>query len=68
MNDLPDLILDKLHATRQQLLLQHGGVAGLAAFLRQEEAKCTTSIVEPGSNPRSDVTDHPGRSHRAIRG
>ena len=42
-----DPILDELHATRRQLLREHGGVAGLAAFLRQQEAKTTRPIAEP---------------------
>jgi hypothetical protein len=67
-NGLLDIILDELHATRQQLLLEHGGVAGLAAYLRQEEKKCNWPIVESGSGPRSDQTDHPGRNRRAVRG
>ena len=68
VNDPRDTILDELHATRQQLLLQHGGVAGLAAFLRQQEADCATSVVEPDPDPRTDKTDHPGRNRRAVRG
>ena len=46
MNDPPDPILDELHATRRRLLKEHGGVSGLAAFLRKEEAKTTWPIVE----------------------
>lgn len=46
-NDPPDPILEELHATRRQLLAQHGGVHGLAKFLRDEEAKGrSTSIAE----------------------
>jgi hypothetical protein len=49
----PDPILEELHATRRELLKQHGGVAGLVAFLRKEEAKTTWPIVETPlkSNP-----------------
>lgn len=45
-NDPPDPILEELHATRRRLLKEHGGVSGLAAFLRQEEAKTTWPMVE----------------------
>jgi len=43
----PDPILEELHATRRKLLAEHGDVAGLAAFLRQEEAKSTRPIAKP---------------------
>ena len=51
VNDPPDPILEELHATRRRLLKEHGGVAGLAAFLRQEEAKTTWPIVETTAGP-----------------
>ena len=47
MTDPPDPILEELHATRRQLLKEHGGVSGLAAFLREEEAKTTRTIADP---------------------
>ena len=46
MNEPPDPILEELHATRRRLLKEHGGVSGLAAFLRQEEAKSKWPIFE----------------------
>ena len=45
--DPADPILAELHATRRRLLAEHGGVAGLAAFLRQEEAKSERRIAVP---------------------
>ena len=42
-----DPVLEELHATRQRLLTEHGGVAGLASFLRQEEAKSDWRIATP---------------------
>ena len=54
MNDPPDPILEELHATRRRLLKEHGGVSGLAAFLRQEEAKSTRPIVETAANSKSN--------------
>ena len=52
LNDPPDPILDELHATRRRLLKEHGGVSGLAAFLRQEEAKTTRPIAELSGSSR----------------
>jgi hypothetical protein len=49
MTNSPDPILEELYATRRRLLKEHGGVAGLAAFLRGEEAKSTRPIAEPSS-------------------
>lgn len=37
--DPPDAILEEIHETRRKLLASKGGVAGLAAFLRSEEAQ-----------------------------
>ena len=50
MPDPPDPILEELHATRRQLLKEHGGISGLAAFLRKEEAKTTRTIAEPSND------------------
>jgi hypothetical protein len=43
--DPADPVLEELHATRRRLLAEHGGVAGLASFLRQEEAKSERRIA-----------------------
>ena len=59
MNDPPDPILEELHATRRRLLKEHGGVSGLAAFLRQEEAKSTRPIVETSANSKSNGLINP---------
>jgi hypothetical protein len=62
-NDPSDTVLDELHATRRRLLAQHGGVKGLAAFLRKEEARCGATVVESGAaekverRPRRAVKD-----------
>ncbi len=58
LNDPPDPILEELHATRRRLLKEHGGVAGLAAFLRQEEAKTARPIAElsDSSKPNTALT------------
>ena len=50
MNNPRDPILDEIHATRRRLLEEHGGVSGLAAFLRQEEAKSTRLVAAPSSD------------------
>ncbi len=47
IKSLPDLILDEIHATRRKLLQEHGGIAGLFAFLRKEEAKSQLMAAEP---------------------
>ena len=59
MTDPPDPILEELHATRRQLLVEHGGVAGLAAFLRMEEAKSTRVITEPGDRSKTNKAVNP---------
>ena len=52
MTDPPDPILEELHLTRRRLLKEHGGIAGLAAFLRKEEAQSTRTIAEPSDASR----------------
>ena len=52
MSEPPDPILEELHATRRQLLKEHGGISGLAAFLRKEEAKTTRTIAESSDASR----------------
>ena len=52
MPEPSDPILEELHATRRQLLKEHGGISGLAAFLRKEEAKTTRTIAEPSGDSR----------------
>ena len=59
MTDPPDPILEELHATRRQLLKEHGGVSGLAAFLRKEEAKTTRTFAEPSDDSRPNKPLHP---------
>ena len=57
MDSPVDPILDELHATRRKLLEQHGGVAGLAAFLRQQEATSAHLVIDaPSENRGSDST------------
>ena len=65
MPEPPDPILEELHATRRQLLKEHGGVSGLAAFLRDEEAKTTRTMVESSGDSRPDKPLNPSgkRSH-----
>ena len=59
MNDPPDPILKELHATRRRLLKEHGGVSGLAAFLRQEEAKTKWPIAETPAGSTPDKARNP---------
>lgn len=55
LNEPPDPIIEELRATRRRLLKEHGGVSGLAAFLRSEEAKSTwpKAQLPEGSNPEA---------------
>jgi hypothetical protein len=62
----PDDILAELHATRRQLLQQHGGVAGLAAFLRQQEAAGGEQIAKPNGESASENGPRPAKK-RPIR-
>lgn len=41
-----DRVIDELHATRLRMWQEHGGLSGLAEFLRQEEAKSTHPVVD----------------------
>ncbi len=59
MPEPPDPILEELHATRRQLLKEHGGVSGLAAFLRNEEAKTTRTMVESSGDSRPNKPLNP---------
>lgn len=43
----PNPVLDSLHQTRRQLLEQHGGIAGLATFLREREKQSDREIKAP---------------------
>lgn len=49
--DPPDTVLDEIHETRRRLLQQHGGVSGLAAFLRERESKTDREIRTPEAPP-----------------
>ena len=57
-----DTILEEIHETRRRLLQEHGGVHGLAEFLREQEAKGDRGTVcaEPGPPDRE-----PPRVNRA---
>ena len=59
MPEPPDPILEELHATRRQLLKEHGGISGLAAFLRKEEAKTTRTMAEPSGVSRPNEALNP---------
>lgn len=50
-----DPILEELHATRRKLLAEHGGVAGLASFLRREESKSERRIAVPVQLEKSSM-------------
>lgn len=38
-------IIEELHLTRQRLLKEHGGIAGLATYLRQQEVASGVKTV-----------------------
>ncbi|MEX2120823.1 MAG: hypothetical protein WD847_14625 [Pirellulales bacterium] len=64
----PDTVLDELHSIRRRLLQQHGGIAGLAAFLRQEEAKSGEQIVEPTCDAEPEKPIRRSRNRRVVDG
>ena len=46
-----DAILKEIHQTRQKLLDEHGGIAGLAGFLRKQELlNPAVPSAAPGDN------------------
>lgn len=64
----PDAILDEIHDTRRHLVKQHGGVSGLAAFLREQEAKTDRKLRTPEPPPGPDKAMHRSRNRRAADG
>jgi len=46
-------ILDDLHKNRQRLISQHGGIAGLAVYLRKQEATTDRKVFSPADQSRS---------------
>jgi hypothetical protein len=49
-------VIEELHLTRQRLLSEHGGVSGLAEYLRRQEANSgvkTVTLVDPAGKPQS---------------
>jgi hypothetical protein len=49
-------IIEELHLTRQRLLKEHGGVAGLANYLRQQEVANSAGKItaqEQGQPPQT---------------
>ena len=48
-----DVVLEELHETRRRLLQRHGGVAGLAAYLREQERKSDRKIRSAEAGPKS---------------
>lgn len=57
-----DTILDEIHETRRRLLQQHGGVRGLAAFLRAQEAKTDREIRTLSATGESEPSEQRRRS------
>ena len=52
VTDKTPSLLDEIHLTRQRLLNEHGGIAGLAAFLRQREIASGAKTVSPPSTDK----------------
>ena len=66
-NPLPepvDTILEEIHQTRRKLLEEHGGIAGLAAYLRQLEAKIDHVVPAPDSSNGIDRSAFQARKPR----
>lgn len=53
-----DPILAEIHQTRQQLLLENGGLEGLAEFLRKQDAK--RESTDPNRKITRAKDDSPG--------
>ena len=49
-----DTVLQEIHETRRRLLQEHGGIHGLADFLRAQEAKAKWEVSEPGGTAATD--------------
>lgn len=64
--DPPDIILDEIHDARRRLLEQHGGVSGLAAFLREQEAKTDRKLRPPEPLLGPNQAMRRGRKRRAA--
>lgn len=45
--DATDPILAEIHNARRNLLEKHGGISGLAAFLREQETASQLGTVNP---------------------
>ncbi len=58
-NNFPDPILDEIHATRRRLLKEHGGISGLAEFLRREEATTKWPIAKTSAESKPAQTPSP---------
>jgi hypothetical protein len=70
-NPLPepvDTILEEIHQTRRMLLEEHGGIAGLAAFLRQQEANAGQVVRAPDSFHGTDRPTPRSRKPRDTKG
>jgi hypothetical protein len=52
-NESRDPILEEIHATRRRLLAEHGGLEGLVAFLREQEAKSSRQFSTPNEKLKS---------------
>ena len=59
-----DTILEEIHETRRRLLQEHGGIRGLASFLREQEAKANREIRAPG--PITEPDQAMRRSGRPV--
>ena len=57
----PDSVLESLHHTRRQLLEQHGGIAGLAAYLREREKHSDRKIKTPPPRRTPGRVRHQGK-------
>jgi len=55
-------ILDEIHAIREKLINDHGGIAGLAAFLRQREANTDREIRVPSSENQLSLSTSRNRN------
>lgn len=67
-NGPADAVLEEIHETRRKLLNRHGGIAGLATFLREQEANSDRIIPAPDSPPGEMERTRPNRKHHGKSG
>jgi len=61
--ELLDPIVEEIHATRFALLKEHGGLAGLVAYLRQQEQKRAAAKAQGQVSDNRSTTPDSNSDH-----